>query len=213
MYQQSLFTETTNIRELPAMAATRHQSAALADTSKLSDTELMALSLGVSQADALAMLHKAGSLRVALQSYKAGRAIIELSTRYLAEELQHADPLEDPDAVRHFLKSKLRDRKSEVFAVIFLDNRHRVIAYEELFFGTIDGASVYPREVVRKVLEHNAAAVLLAHNHPSGNPSPSQADERITRRLQDALKLIDVRVLDHFVIGDQIVSFAERGLL
>ena len=100
-----------------------------------------------------------------------------------------------------------------MFSCVFLDNRHRVIEYEELFHGTIDGASVYPREVVRQAIHHNAAAVILAHNHPSGVAEPSQADERITQRLKEALALVDVRVLDHFVIGDQVVSFVERGLL
>ena len=97
---------------------------------------------------------------------------------------------------------------------MFLDNRHRLIAYEELFHGTIDGASVHPREVVKSALRYNAAAVILAHNHPSGVAEPSQADQRITKRLQDALTLVDIRVLDHFVVGDgEPVSFAERGLI
>jgi DNA repair protein RadC len=94
-----------------------------------------------------------------------------------------------------------------------MDNRHRMIAFEELFNGTIDGASVHPREVVKRCLHHNAAAVIFAHNHPSGVPEPSQSDERITQKLKEALHLIDVRVLDHFVVGDAVVSFAERGLL
>jgi DNA repair protein RadC len=108
---------------------------------------------------------------------------------------------------------QLRDRPYEVFACLFLDTRHRVIAFEELFRGTIDGASVHPRELVRRALEHNAAAVILAHNHPSGVAEPSAADRQITTRLKDALALVDVRVLDHCVVGDEIVSFAERGLL
>ena len=141
------------------------------------------------------------------------KTVMEISRRYLSERLQRGDVLDDPDAVRFYLASKLRDRQAEVFAVVFVDNRYRVIAYEEMFQGTIDGASVYPREVVRAALRNNAAAVILAHNHPSMVAEPSQSDERITRRLRDALALIDVRVLDHFVIGDQIVSFCERGLL
>ena len=145
--------------------------------------------------------------------YAELKTVLEISRRYLQERLQRGDVLEDPDAVRFYLASKLRDRQSEVFAAVFLDNRHRVIAYEELFFGTVDGASVHPREVVRTSLRHNAAAVIIAHNHPSGVAEPSQSDERITHRLRDALALIDVRVLDHFVIGDQIVSFCEKGLL
>ena len=145
--------------------------------------------------------------------YAELQAILEIARRYLGEHLQRNEALEDPDAVGFYLTAKLRDRKSEVFAAIFLDNRHRIIAYEELFFGTIDGASVYPREVVRKALQHNAAAIIFAHNHPSGIAEPSQADERITKRLKESLALIDVRVLDHFVIGDAVVSFAARGLL
>lgn len=141
------------------------------------------------------------------------KTVMEISRRYLRERLQRGDVLDDPDAVRFYLTSKLRDRKAEVFAVVFVDNRHRVIAYEEMFQGTIDGASVYPREVVRAALRHNAAAVIFAHNHPSGVGEPSQSDERITRRLRDALALIDVRVLDHFVVGDTLVSMLERGLL
>ena len=108
----------------------------------------------------------------------------------------------------------MRDLPHEVFAVLFLDNRHRVIAFEEMFRGTIDGASVHPREVVRRSLQHNAAALILCHNHPSGVAEPSQADRRITARLSDALGLIDVRVLDHLIIGDQeCCSMARRGLL
>ncbi|MEN9500862.1 MAG: repair protein RadC [Pseudomonadota bacterium] len=141
------------------------------------------------------------------------QAVLEMSRRYLAEKLRRGDPLNDPEAVRFYLTARLRDYRFEVFACLFLDNRHRVIEYEELFRGTIDGASVHPREVVRRALHHNAAAVIFAHNHPSGVAEPSQADERITHKLKDALHLIDVRVLDHFVVGDQVISFAERGLL
>ena len=122
--------------------------------------------------------------------------------------------LADPDAVRAYLLSWLGNRKAEVFGCLFLDNNHRLLHVGELFFGTIDKASVHPREVVRECLKHNAAAVIFVHNHPSGVPEPSQADERITQKLKDSLNLIDVRVLDHFVVGvDAMVSFAERGLL
>ena len=108
--------------------------------------------------------------------------------------------------------SRLRDKTREAFYVLFLDNQHRVIKGEVLFEGTIDSASVYPREVVKRALDHNAAALILAHNHPSGAAEPSQADRRITRRIGDALALVDIRVLDHFVVGDgEVVSFAERG--
>ncbi len=125
-----------------------------------------------------------------------------------------SDVLQDPHTTGRYLMARLRDYPHEVFACLFLDTRHRVICYEELFHGTIDGASVHPREVVRRALQHNAAALIFAHNHPSGIAEPSDADRRITTRLRDALGLIDVRVLDHFVIGDgEPVSFAERGLL
>jgi DNA repair protein RadC len=112
------------------------------------------------------------------------------------------------------LREQLAAREHEVFICIFLDNPHRVIAMDEMFRGTIDGASVHPREVVKCALQHNAAAVILAHNHPSGVPEPSRADISLTRRLSEALALIDVRVLDHFIVGgSELVSFAERGLI
>jgi DNA repair protein RadC len=141
------------------------------------------------------------------------QAVIEMSRRFLQEKLKRGDAMTSPDIVEHYLQTRLRNYPYEVFACLFMDNRHRVIEYEELFRGTIDAASVYPREVVRRALDHNAAAVIFAHNHPSGVAEPSQADEKITHRLKDALDLIDVRVLDHFVIGDQVVSFVKRGLL
>ena len=141
-------------------------------------------------------------------------AALELAQRYHAEILQRQDVLSCPADTRLFLQAKLRSRPYEVFCALFLDNRHRVIAFEELFFGTIDGATVHPREVLRRVMAHNAAAVILAHNHPSGVAEPSQADCRITRRLQETLALVDVRVLDHIVIGDgDTVSLAERGII
>ena len=123
------------------------------------------------------------------------------------------DILSSPDDTRRFLEASLRNYEHEVFAALFLDNRHQVICFRELFTGTIDGASVYPREVVKLALQLNAAAIIFAHNHPSGVAEPSHADEQITQRLKDALALVDIRVLDHFVIGDEVVSFAERGLL
>lgn len=188
----------------------------------LSDAELIALQLHTSHEAARAILRDFGSVRNVLKNHtqrltqaQALRADItlELANRFHAERLNRADVLGDPAAVRLYLTARLRDLLHETFACVFLDNRHRVIKYEELFSGTIDGASVHPREIVRRALHHNAAAVILAHNHPSGVAEPSQADERITQRLKDALHLIDVRVLDHLVIGDHIVSFAERGLL
>lgn len=141
-------------------------------------------------------------------------AALELAKRYLLLGLERGETITDPTSTGDFLRLRLRESPREIFACLFLDNQHRLIAYEELFFGTIDGASVHPREVVRCALAHNAAAVIFAHNHPSGVAEPSQADRRITERLQSALSLIDVRVLDHMVVGDlEVVSFAERGLL
>ena len=127
--------------------------------------------------------------------------------------MKRGDALTDVHAVREYLVTRLRGYPYEVFSCLFLDNKHRVIEYEELFKGTIDSSAVHPREVVRKVIGHNAAAVIFAHNHPSGVAEPSQADHRITDKLKDALGLLDCRVLDHFIIGDEVVSFAERGYL
>ena len=141
-------------------------------------------------------------------------AALELTERYLQAGFERGDAITDPGATRRFLKSKLRGYAREVFACLYMDNQHRLIKYEELFFGTIDGASVHPREVVKHALKHNAAAVIFAHNHPSGVAEPSQADQRITDRLKSALLLVDVRVLDHMIVGDrEVLSFAEKGLL
>lgn len=142
------------------------------------------------------------------------QASLELARRHYQELMRSGSALANPRATREFLRVRLRDLPHEVFCCVFLDNRHRVIAFEELFRGTIDGASVHPREVVKQALARNAAAVILAHNHPSGLAEPSQADELITRRLKEALALVDIRVLDHLVVGDGVCeSFAERGLL
>jgi len=142
------------------------------------------------------------------------QASLELARRHYAEALRAGAVLTSPGETRRFLTSQLRDRPYEVFCCLFLDNRHRLLAFEELFRGTIDGASVHPREVLRQALAHNAAAVILAHNHPSGVAEPSQADELITHRLRDALALVDIRVLDHLIVaGPDAVSLAERGLL
>jgi len=141
-------------------------------------------------------------------------AVLELSRRYLHEALVRSDPLESPEATEQYLKSVLRDHSNEVFACLFLDTRHRVIAFEELFYGTIDGATVYPRVVAEKALQHGAAALIVAHNHPSGICEPSLADQAITRRLKQALALLDIRLLDHFVVGEGVpVSMAARGLV
>jgi DNA repair protein RadC len=141
------------------------------------------------------------------------QAVLELARRHLAEELSTGSVMDSPETTRRFLQAELRDATQEVFAVLFLDNQHRVLAFERLFYGTINQAAVHPREVVKAVLKHNAAAVILAHNHPSGVAEPSPADRDITLRLQDALNLIEVRLLDHIIVGNQCVSMAERGLI
>lgn len=142
------------------------------------------------------------------------QAVLEMAKRHLAQELQKGDPLTSPEHTRQYLQAQLRDRDYEVFACLFLDNQNRVIRYEELFRGTIDSAAVYPREVVKHALALGASAVILAHNHPSGVAEPSQSDRAITDRLQQALGVMDIRVLDHLVVGDgYCVSFAERGWL
>ena len=145
--------------------------------------------------------------------YAQLQAVLEMARRHSFERIRRGDALCSPCDTRRYLSAELHGCPHEVFACLFLDNRNRVLAFEKLFFGTIDGASVYPREVVRRVIEQNAAAVIFAHNHPSGVAEPSAADRQITQRLKDALALIDVRVLDHLIIGDEVVSFAERGLL
>lgn len=142
------------------------------------------------------------------------KGAVELATRYLEEGVRRSDAIESPGQTSQFLYARLRSRPHEVFACVFLDNRHRVISFEEMFRGTIDGASVHPREVVKRALELNAAALIAAHNHPSGVAEPSGADLAITNRLREALALVDVRLLDHFVIGDgEVVSFVDRGWL
>ncbi|MDD5300548.1 MAG: DNA repair protein RadC [Gallionella sp.] len=142
------------------------------------------------------------------------QAVLEMSQRALKEEMQRGDALNSPGAVRDYLQLLLGGRQQEVFLVLFLDTQHRVIASEELFHGTLGQTSVYPREVVKRALAHNAAAVILAHNHPSGVAEPSQSDQHLTAALKQALGLVDVRVLDHFVVAaGQVLSFAEKGLI
>jgi DNA repair protein RadC len=201
----------------------------------LSDAELLAIFLRTGTRSATAvdiardLLGRFGGLRqlagtskaefcthsgVGVSKYVALQAAIELGQRCLAQRLQRGEALTSPDLTRTFLRSKLQDRPFEVFCCLYLDTKHRVIRFEELFRGTIDGASVHPREVVRNALGHNAAAVIVAHNHPSGVAEPSAADNALTRRLQEALAMVDIRLLDHLVVGDgEAVSFAERGLL
>ncbi|WP_430460904.1 RadC family protein [Thalassolituus sp. LLYu03] len=199
----------------------------------LTDAELLAIFLrtgvkGKSAVDlARDLLQRFGGLRALLTAdeetfcaplglgsakFAQLQAVLEMARRHLAEELQRSDALTSPELTRLYLQAQLRDRDHEVFACLFLDNQHRVLKYQELFTGTIDGAAVYPREVLKQALANGAAAVILAHNHPSGVAEPSQADRAITVRLQQALGLVDIRVLDHLVIGDgYAVSFAERG--
>jgi DNA repair protein RadC len=201
----------------------------------LSDAELLAIFLRVGMKGKTAvdlardLLAEFGSLRALLESdfarfsrcpglgmakYAQLQAVLEMARRHLKETLRRESALTSPDLTRRYLTSHLRGYGHEVFGCLFLDNQHRVIEFEELFQGTIDGASVYPREVVKKALAFNAAAVIFAHNHPSGVAEPSEADKHITARLKQALNLIDIRVLDHFIVGDgDAFSFAEHGLI
>ncbi|MEZ0272831.1 MAG: DNA repair protein RadC [Methylophilaceae bacterium] len=201
----------------------------------LSDAELLAIFLrvgvvGKSAVDlARDLLTEFGSLngifnasRAALTAvngmgdskYVQVQAIFEMARRALTEQMRQRDALTSPQQVRDYLCLKLGGMTREVFMVLFLDAQNRVMAQEELFAGTLAQTSVYPREVVKRALHHNAAAVIFAHNHPSGIAEPSRADELLTKALKDALGLVDVRVLDHFVIaGNVALSFAERGML
>jgi DNA repair protein RadC len=201
----------------------------------LSDAELLAIFLrtgitGSSAVDlARQMLTQLGGLQGVLQAgidefaqirglgtakYVQLQAVLEIGRRYLIDEVRRGDVLDSPRATRDLLCLKMRHLSYEVFACLFLDNQHQVIHYEEMFRGTLDGASVYPREVLKRALELDAKALIFAHNHPSGIAEPSQADRDLTVRLQQALGLVEIRVLDHFIVGDgEPVSFAERGLI
>lgn len=140
--------------------------------------------------------------------------ILSAAFEILRDELKRGSVMDSPDTSRRFLYTHFHGLEHEAFGVLFLDTKHRLIEFEEMFRGTIDSASVYPREIVKTALKHNAAAVIFAHNHPSGDATPSAADQALTRRLKEALDLVDVRVLDHLVVGHSIiVSFAERGLI
>ena len=142
------------------------------------------------------------------------QSALRLAMKVLAIKHRAGRPLTNPEATRNYLRLRLADYQNEVFGAVFLNNRHRIITVRELFQGTIDGASIHPRVVVQQALSVNAAALVFYHNHPSGVAEPSHADEAITRRLRDALDLVDVRVLDHFVVSaGESVSFAESGLL
>ncbi|CAH9014320.1 RadC family protein [Candidatus Nitrosacidococcus sp. I8] len=150
-----------------------------------------------------------------IAKYTQLQACLEMSRRYLASTLSEKDILTDPQNTKRYLVAHLRSYPFEVFACLFLDNQNQILAFEELFRGTVNSASVYPREVVKKALNHNAAAVIFAHNHPSGIAEPSQADKRITQHLKEALALIDIKVLDHIIVGDgeSSLSFAEKGMI
>lgn len=222
------------LKDLPANARPREKLLAFGP-SALADAELLALLLrtgvrgqsvlqlaehllsthggvaGLLQADAAALARVKG-LGPAKRAELV--AVLELARRALAQQLQARPVFESPAQVKDYLQLHLAGRPHEVFSVLFLDAQHRLLALEDLFRGTLTQTSVYPREVVKRALAHNAAAVMLAHNHPSGVAEPSRADEYLTQTLKSALALVDVRVLDHFVIGrGQVVSFAERGLL
>lgn len=201
----------------------------------LSDAELLAILLrtgsrGRSALDlARGLISDFGGLRGLLESdreslcsrpglgpakYAQVQAALELARRHLKSNLSRGQALTSPEMTRKYLASELRHRPHEVFCALMLDTRHRVISFEELFTGTIDSAHVHPRVVVERALARRAAAVIVAHNHPSGVAEPSQADLAITRRLRDALGLVDIRLLDHFIVGDgEVVSLAERGLV
>jgi len=203
--------------------------------SSLSEAELLAVLLqrGTQAQAAMELsenlLHRFGGLRPMLQASPqqlskfrgigcARLAILkvlpELAKRYFEASLPKGQAIRSPADTEAFLVAKLRDLPHELFCCLYLDNRHRIILFDELFRGTIDGTSVYPREVVKQALSVNAAAVIVAHNHPSGVAEPSQADERITRRLKSALELVDIRLLDHLVIGDGgASSLAKRGMM
>ena len=151
---------------------------------------------------------------IGTSKYVQLQAIFEMSRRALSEQLQQADVLASPQAVRDYLVLKLGSLTKEVFLVLFLDTQNRLVATEEMFSGSLKETSVYPREVLKRALHHNAASVIFAHNHPSGIAQQSQADELLTKQLKQALALVDVRVLDHFIVaGNNTLSFVERGLL
>lgn len=203
--------------------------------SSLSDAELLAIFLrtgckGKTAIDlARELLVEFGGLRQILEStretfckahgigdakYTQLQAIMEMARRHLSEYLIKENTLNSPDQVKEYLIRQLRHQSREVFAALFLDTQHRLLIYDEIFYGTIDSASVHPREVLKKALDYNAAALIFAHNHPSGVAEPSAADKHITAVLQKALQLVDIELLDHFVIGDgDVISFARRGWL
>ncbi|MQT56132.1 DNA repair protein RadC [Pseudomonas sp. FSL R10-0399] len=221
-----------SIRNWPAAERPREKLLEHGSAS-LSDAELLAIFLrtGVSGKSAVDLarhlLTEFGSLRALLEAdlgvfsrqlglgpakFTQLQAVLDMGRRHLAERLRRDSALESPQAVRDYLKSLLRHEPHEVFGCLFMDSKHRMLAFEVLFRGSIDSASVYPRQVVKRALAHNAAAVIFCHNHPSGNSEPSQADRTLTQRLTEALDLIEVRVLDHFIVGEgEPLSMVEHG--
>lgn len=221
-----------SIRDWPAAERPREKLLEQGAAS-LSDAELLAIFLrtgvrGYSAVDlARHLLGRFGGLRGLLQAdakrfnqefglgpakFAQLQAVMEMSRRHLADRLRRDSALQSPQAVKDYLKAQLRHEPHEVFACLFLDTKHRLLGFEALFRGTIDGASVYPRQVIKRALAHNAAALILCHNHPSGVSEPSQADVLLTLRLKEALDLVDVRLLDHFIIGEgEPLSMVEKG--
>ena len=201
---------------------TRRAKTDLQQIETLTDGELLQLLIG-RRTGSNELLSTHGSLHALIRALpKTGNtrmtarlaAALEVAKRHYAADMLAGESLHSPGETSRFLISRLRDRPFEVFCCLYLDARHRLIAFEELFRGTIDGASVHPREVVRQALAHNAASLIFAHNHPSGVAEPSRADELITLRLRDALGLVDIRVLDHLIVaGPRVVSLAEKGLI
>ncbi len=220
------------IKDWPETERPRERLVALG-SGQLTDAELLAIVLrtghqGRSALDmARTLIADLGSLRavfdapadelcsqsgLGLAKYAQLQATLELARRHFKETLTRSEPLTSPDITRDYLQAALRDRSNEVFCALMLDTRFRVISFEELFNGTIDSAQVHPRVVVERALGRRAAAMIVAHNHPSGVAEPSQADLKITKRLQQALNLVEIRLLDHFIVGDgEVVSLAERG--
>jgi len=222
------------IKDWPAAERPREKLIQMGSAA-LTDAELLAIFLrtgttGKTAVDlARELLDQFGSLKALLDAdqahfclglglgsakYAQLQAVLEMAKRHFKEIIQRGSALTSPEITRAYLSAQLRGYSYEVFGCLFLDNQNRVIQFEELFRGTIDGASVYPREVVKQALYHNAAAIIFAHNHPSGITEPSLADKQITEKLKNALALFDIRVLDHFIIGDgEPYSFAEHGLI
>lgn len=201
----------------------------------LSDSELIAIFLrtGVRGKSAIEiareLLIKYGSLKnlfnaephelyqkrgIGKAKYAMLQAVVELGRRYFNEEISLGEPLQNSTLTKQFIKNHLRDYQQEVFACLFLDIQNRILCFDELFFGTINEASIYPREIVKRALKHNAAKIILAHNHPSGKAIPSQADKDITQLLKKTLMLVEIHVIDHIIVGcNDSFSFAEAGLL